>query len=209
MELLNIVENEHKGSTFDNFLTFNRKFLYLSYLPLNNGSDTQSYNEFFDQLDLTEQTYNKVEKLYMETDFITFIPENVKKFRNLIKLTVTGGAFCDLNMQQVPNTIKKLYLTEHGNLQSDCLLGITELINLKTLILDFRTFKLCHLFVDQYWEFDEEITFGFSDHEKRKENLIALLRCNPLFGQISERIETITKVCSDSTERVKIKLKSK
>ena len=102
----------------------------------------EGYNNFFDKLDNEINSYTNVKSLYIETDFISYLPENVMKFKNLISLRVSGSRFWDLNMEQVPTTVKYLSFIEHSNLANDCVKGMERLVNLEILIIDEEPFRI-------------------------------------------------------------------
>src|SRR5438105_4908724 len=75
--LLTTLKSHEKEPHMESFITEDHTYLNLSYLRLDEGC---SYNQYFDQLDKEIQTYTKVKKLRIETDFIYSLPDNVSKF---------------------------------------------------------------------------------------------------------------------------------
>ncbi len=57
MQLLKIFDSIQREYAFYNYLTSDRKYLHLSYIDLNKSNDPNSYNEFFDQLNIIEKIY--------------------------------------------------------------------------------------------------------------------------------------------------------
>ena len=43
-------------------------------------------------------------------------------------------------MEQIPQTIKKLIMTKHSNLQPKCINGMDKLVNLECLMIDMDPF---------------------------------------------------------------------
>ena len=140
MEFLKVVADENQFFT-DCWISVDRKLLHLSYLD-----SKIEYDDFFDQLDLEEHTYDKVEKMVFETDFYYEIPTNVSKFKNLKKLTVMGSRFWNLALTQVPDCVETLVLTDHTNLQAHCIDGMEKLINLVEIQLDMKPFFFSDIF---------------------------------------------------------------
>lgn len=219
MEFIKIRDFIPLEHAFNNYITLDRKYLHLSYLPLN-----ESYNNFFDQLNQSINTYKTVERLYFETDFINSLPEKIIEFHNLTELNVSGSRFWNLNLLNVPPTLKVLYLTEHSNFNSDCLLGMDKLINLKEIHLNAEAFFLDQLFMYPDRERNQcdrndipianlpnlkIISFvygGLKSKDEFLENWVELLKADPLFSLINHRIDTIT-IEDDIVERITITLK--
>lgn len=66
--------HQTQNKAFKNFMTSDNKFLHLSFLPISDGHLEESYNNFFDQLNSEIGIYDKIENLYLETDFIRSLP---------------------------------------------------------------------------------------------------------------------------------------
>ena len=130
--------DQAEKTLFATFLTRDGKFLNVSYA----GGDIDSYNDRFESFQKTHEVYDSVEFLYLETDTINALPNNIKKFKKLTKLEVSGSRFWDLKMKQVPSTVKELILVEQTNLSPKCIKGAIGLINLERLELDLSPFKL-------------------------------------------------------------------
>lgn len=204
MNILKVVGNDLQTNSFISFITGDRKFLCLLYPSINND-----YNSYFDKLDSEEGTYNKLEKLRIETDFINAIPENVSKFINLKTLIIEGSRFYDLKMIQVPISVEVLYLVEHTNLQRECIEGMDRLINLTSLYLDFKPFGFLNIFKGEYNENKSEnniitippnlmklkliefhSSIGYSKEMLKHDWKTVFIR-NGLFSNIRDRIKDI------------------
>ena len=62
--------------SFDKIISKDRKLLFTSYL----GVISDTYNDFYDELDQQTDIYNLTEVLYIGSDFINDLPEAVLKF---------------------------------------------------------------------------------------------------------------------------------
>jgi len=141
MDILQIVENENAPEFKNHFkscITVDRKSLCLSYAIYD--SDESGYDDLFDQLDLEEKIYDKLETLILETDHIHKIPDHVLQFKNLKKINIMGSRFWDLDLTQVPGSVEVLILIDHTNLPLFCLNGMEKLINLTDVHLDKKPF---------------------------------------------------------------------
>lgn len=217
MDILNIIPNNVEpfpsSKCLESWITEDRQYLNLSYASLENGCFEQSYNKYFDELDLEEQTYTKVIKLSIETDFINRIPDNVMRFQNLTHLKITGSRFWDLSMDQIPETVRVLYLTEHSNLQPECLKGMDKLINLEEFCVDWHPFGFDNILIDLDYDTVEEveqdeILFPITNLPKLKKIIfrsgifyskqdfkikwIEILKIHPLFQNIRNRITNVS-----------------
>ena len=124
-------------------------------------------------------------------------------------LTVSGSRFWHLTMEQVPPTVEKLYLTEHSNLQPNCIKGMDNLINLTDVHLDFEPFAFHGLFEypphGSYHDMEDivpipdlpkltNILFKCGVHHDitdLKKNWIVLVMSHPLFKNIQNRIKSV------------------
>lgn len=151
MNILKVV-NDNITNDIDlyNFITENKKFLYLSYPNIGDNCSEEAYNKYFNQLDTEVGIYDKTEKLIFETDFIKKIPNNVLNFRNLKEIDIRGARFWELDCSHIPISIEVLRLIEHSNLHSKCINGMDKLINLTTLDLNCKPFDFSHIL--EYYE---------------------------------------------------------
>ncbi len=225
MEYLKICNLIQEEISFDNYLTSDRKYLHLNNLRLKQTFKTKLYDEFFDQLNLNQNTYMTVEEIYLETDLIRSIPKKIKKFKNLTELTISGLRFCNLNMINVPHSVKILSLFEQLNLKSDCILGMDQLIDLEEIYLAAETFRLDDLFLytDRLQEkFCQNeipipnlpnlkiISFIYRNIKLKNElieNWMQWLKNDPLLSQIWHRIKNIIITNDDIVEQITIILK--
>lgn len=176
MDLIKIIDFESNPARFtESFISVDRKTLVLSYLIDDQDQET-GYNDFFDRLDREEGTYLKLNELIFETDFIHSIPSNILKFQNLIHLTVRGSRFWNLNMKQVPLSVKKLTLIDHSNLSPQCIEGIERLTDLTEVQLDVKAFN----FSDIFYGSNSRIT----SHQMENEQIIEF-PCLPELKKIS------------------------
>jgi hypothetical protein len=114
-------------------------------------------------------------------------------------------------MEQIPETVEILYLTEHSNLQPRCVEGMDKLTNLKELHIDLITFGFADIFVypDGYVDYcntediipipnlDKLKTMRFCSgimytRTDLKENWIDEFIAHPLFVNIEHRIIDVT-----------------
>lgn len=196
MDLLQVIKHGESlpSDRFGNFITEDKSFLHLSYFK---RSEVEDYDDFFDELN----EYEVVTNLYFETDYINRLPPNIKKFRNLIKLTVCGSRFTDLNMTQVPENIQTLVLVEHSNLSNYCVFGMENLTNLRHLFLDFKPF--CDSKGPPFVKLDklEKIIFDGKYPSKINKEFID----GSLFNNIREDIKDV----EIDTDRITIYLENK
>lgn len=147
MNLLKILNNVDPWQKYhDSYISMDRTILFLSYLLID--SDETGYDEYFDQLDKETGTYDKVESLVIDTDYIHRIPKNVQKFKNLKFFNIMGSRFWHLNLKQVPESVHILILTDHTNLPDNCLDGMERLVNLAEIKLDIKPFYFSNIFED-------------------------------------------------------------
>lgn len=88
--------------SFDKIISKDRKLLFTSYL----GVISDTYNDFYDELDQQTDIYNLTEVLYIGSDFINDLPEAVLKFKKLKHIFADGCRFWDLDMMHVPCSVK-------------------------------------------------------------------------------------------------------
>jgi Leucine-rich repeat (LRR) protein len=212
MIFLRIVDNEQLiGKYSDCWISKNHKYLHLSYF-------SDQYDDFFDELDREINTYDVLETLVLQTDFINEIPRNVIKFKNLKKINVQGSRFWNLRLTQVPECVETLILTEQTNLQEECINGMDRLVNLTEIMLDMNPFRFSNIFengsaqltgVYGYDDEGDDIKRGpmipclsglkkISFHtgiSYRKEDLVRgwkkIFKNNYLFSKIKEKIVSI------------------
>ncbi len=193
-------------------------------LILKDSHSTKSYNDFFDRLNQSEKTYVTVESLYLETNYLRSIPEKIKEFQRLNELTITGSNFWDLNLINIPITVNILRLVKYTRLRSIDLLGLDRLINLQELHVDATAFYLEQLFLyscrvdDSYGHYViampnlpklKCICFYYNQiplKNQLKEDWIDLLKKNPLFHHIVNRIDSIK--ITNNLEQITITLKT-
>ena len=150
-----ILKNNKKRKCFETFLSLDYKFLNISYPSIESNED--DYNAFLDDLNNSYQIYDITEELFLETDFICSLPSGIKKFKKLEKIEVSGSRFWHLTMEQMPNTVRTVILTDHSNLQSKCIIGMDKFISLEHLFLDYGPFNLCIFLGENETNTDEDI----------------------------------------------------
>lgn len=98
--------------------------------------DQERFSRFFDMLDKQYNCYSTVTHVRIESDAINTIPENIARFKHMHTLQVEGSRFWYLSMRDVPNFVQHLAFIHHSNLQAECLDGMAQLTQLRTLTLD-------------------------------------------------------------------------
>ncbi len=179
MKELKIFDSTQEKSTPNNYLTLDRKYLHLYEINLKESFNTKLYDEFFDQLNNTQNIYSTVENLYLQTDLIDSIPRQIKKFEKLNQLTISGTRFWNLDLINVPQSVKVLSLIDHLNLHSNCLIGMDQLINLEEIYLEAETFYFDYLF------FYESLKKNESDQMKFQSQIYQILKLSVLFLLLS------------------------
>lgn len=201
---MNIINSKTK-ELFSTFLSTDKKFLNISYPDLE--CKVEAYNDFLDDMHDHYAIYDTVEDLYLKTDSINSMPINIKKFKKLINLEVSGSRFWDLNVEHVPMTVKKIVLTDHSNLQPECISGIDKLINLECLGLDIDPFELIISYDQQNEYYDEnnnieplplmpnlkriEFDTGMYDEEELLNDWKEIIISHVLFSKIKNCIKNI------------------
>lgn len=156
IKVVNKSDIEKEKQYFNEYITHDCKYLYLSYSSLAiNGSSLISYNEYLDKLHVKFNIYELTEKIFLCTDFIHELPSNIKCFTNLNEIAVDGTRFWHLNCSQLPISITTIRLTKCPNLSSDCIIGMDRLTNLVALHLNDGMF-------DFYGEYSDQDSKGLS-----------------------------------------------
>jgi hypothetical protein len=146
IKVINDNDIEREQCHFNEFITQDSKYLYLSYSSLvEDECNIRSYDKYLDELHVNFNIYNLTEKLFLNTDFISELPSNILKFNNLKEIEVQGSRFWDLECLQLPTSVTICRFIDHTNLIPTCIVGMDRLTNLVSLHLDDGPFDFIQL----------------------------------------------------------------
>jgi hypothetical protein len=175
-----------------------------------------NYSKYFNQLNEKYNIYENTKSLFFETDYIWSLPSAIKKFKDLHTINISGCRFLELDMYQVPESVR--VVKTHKTLNTDPLMldGCENLIYLEELYLDFTNFnvQIVDLLCGSYEEdIDDGITpipnsdklrlvyllCGMSFDEKELyEDYKSIIIDHKLFENIKHRIDNISYICQHS-----------
>lgn len=138
----NIEDYEYKS--IDNYITFDHKKLHLSYPSIKddkNLTTVERYDEYLDELDTRYDIFDTVEDLYFETDFISALPPNILKFKNLKIITICGSRFDNLRFTDFSNNVEEIYVSG-SNLDTFMHIGLENKHKLKKMTVDHDLFNM-------------------------------------------------------------------
>ena len=119
-----------------NTLVISGDELILKYPQIENDK----WNETLDRLNESDNIYNKIRRIYLETNFIFELPKNFMKFIDIKELEINGSRWWNLRCNQIPPSVEILKCIEHSNLSTDFLIGSETLVNLREIYLDLTPY---------------------------------------------------------------------
>lgn len=121
-----------------NHITRDGKCFYISYVL--------DYEKIFVELNLSMNIYKTLETLIFEDCSTHELPNIISKFQSLTSLELKGSRFWNLLVAACPVSLKRLLLIDQTNLQSFCLCGMQNLVNLEEIYLTFEAFDFGCIF---------------------------------------------------------------